>query len=125
MYTRPVIASICGPQPTDPADKRITGTLVIVEAMLAADTPNGRAYRRYDVDGYGNGWTAPAGRSASSASAALAGQASLQLVRRYPDGGWEPATRTMSPLGTPGPATLRLSGAHLSRLAAAGRQQDR
>src|SRR5689334_13852885 len=37
----------------DPADKRITDTLAIVEAMLAADTPNGRAYRRYDVDGYG------------------------------------------------------------------------
>ena len=37
----------------DPADKRITDTLAIVEAMLAADTPAGRAYHRYDVDGYG------------------------------------------------------------------------
>jgi glucoamylase len=37
----------------DPADKRITDTLTIVEAMLAADTPGGRAYHRYDIDGYG------------------------------------------------------------------------
>src|SRR5581483_5370617 len=37
----------------DPADKRITDTLTVVEAMLAADTPCGRAYHRYDVDGYG------------------------------------------------------------------------
>jgi glucoamylase len=50
----------------------------------------------------------------------LAGQASLQFVRRYPDGSWEPATRHDVTLGAPGPATLRLSGAHLSRLAAAG-----
>ena len=45
----------------DPADKRITDTLAIVEAMLGADTPNGRAYHRYDIDGYGewldgSGW---------------------------------------------------------------------
>jgi glucoamylase len=45
----------------DPADKRVTDTLAIAEAMLGADTPNGRAYRRYDVDGYGewldgSGW---------------------------------------------------------------------
>jgi len=268
----------------DPADKRITDTLAIVEAMLAADTPNGRAYRRYDVDGYGEwldgtGWPVrkfgigrpwpllagerghldlmsggdasvqlramlamrgrggllpeqvwdsgqlpwqdlrpgqptgsamplawahselvklavamasgrpverlalvtdryhatvpaspswfwrdaspvvalPAGRSLVVAGpgpftlhygfndwnpvtiserdaqplglglfgvtltpADLAGQASLQFVRRYPDGGWEPATRHDVTLGAPGPATLRLSGAHLSRLAAAG-----
>ena len=37
----------------DPADKRVTDTLAIVEAMLGADTPSGRAYHRYDVDGYG------------------------------------------------------------------------
>ena len=37
----------------DPADKRITDTLAIVEAMLGADTPSGRAYHRYDIDGYG------------------------------------------------------------------------
>jgi glucoamylase len=37
----------------DAADKRITDTLAIVEAMLAADTPSGRAYHRYDIDGYG------------------------------------------------------------------------
>jgi glucoamylase len=268
----------------DPADKRITDTLAIVEAMLAADTPNGRAYRRYDVDGYGEwldgtGWPVrkfgigrpwpllagerghldlmaggdasvqlramlamrgrggllpeqvwdsgqlpwqdlrpgqptgsamplawahselvklavavasgqpverlalvadryhatvpaspswfwrdaspvaalPAGRSLVVAGpgpftlhygfndwnpvtiserdaqplglglfgvtltpADLAGQASLQFVRRYPDGSWEPATRHDVTLGAPGPATLRLSGAHLSRLAAAG-----
>ena len=45
----------------DPADKRVTDTLAIAEAMLGADTPSGRAYRRYDVDGYGewldgSGW---------------------------------------------------------------------
>jgi glucoamylase len=45
----------------DPADQRIAGTLAIAEAMLGADTPSGRAYRRYDLDGYGewldgNGW---------------------------------------------------------------------
>ena len=45
----------------DPADKRVTDTLAIVEAMLGADTPSGRAYHRYDVDGYGewldgSGW---------------------------------------------------------------------
>ena len=45
----------------DPADKRITDTLAIVEAMLGTDTPTGRAYHRYDVDGYGewldgSGW---------------------------------------------------------------------
>ena len=45
----------------DPADKRIADTLAITEAMLGADTPNGRAYHRYDVDGYGewldgSGW---------------------------------------------------------------------
>jgi len=273
----------------DPADKRITDTLAIVEAMLAADTPSGRAYHRYDVDGYGEwldgtGWPVrkfgigrpwpllagerghldlmsggdasvqlramlamrgrggllpeqvwdsgqlpwqdlrpgqptgsamplawahseliklavavaagkpvelldlvssryhaavpasqawfwrdaapvialPAGRSLVVADprsftlhygfndwnpvtiserdaqplglglfgvtltpADLAGQASLQFVRRYPDGGWEPATRHDVTLGTPGPATLRLSETHVSRLAAAGRQQDR
>ena len=38
----------------DPADKRVTDTLAIVEAMLGADTPSGRAYHRYDVDGYGD-----------------------------------------------------------------------
>ncbi|HEX5297994.1 MAG TPA: glycoside hydrolase family 15 protein [Streptosporangiaceae bacterium] len=267
----------------DPADKRITDTLAIVEAMLAADTPNGRAYHRYDVDGYGEwldgtGWPVrkfgigrpwpllagerghldlmsggdasvqlramlamrgrggllpeqvwdsgqlpwqdlrpgqptgsamplawahselvklavavasgrpverlalvadryhatvpaspswfwrdaspvvalPAGRSLVVAGpgpftlhygfndwnpvtiserdaqplglglfgvtltpADLAGQASLQFVRRYPDGRWESASRHDVTLGAPGPATLRLSGAHLSRLAAA------
>ena len=50
----------------------------------------------------------------------LAGQASLQFVRRYPDGSWEPATRHDVALGAAGPATLRLSGTHLGRLAAAG-----
>ena len=45
----------------DPADKRVTDTLAIAEAMLGADTPSGRAYHRYDVDGYGewldgSGW---------------------------------------------------------------------
>jgi hypothetical protein len=50
----------------------------------------------------------------------LGAQASLQFVRRYPDGSWEPATRHDVTLGVPGPATLRLSDAHLGRLAAAG-----
>jgi glucoamylase len=266
----------------DPADKRITDTLTIVEAMLAADTPSGRAYHRYDIDGYGEwldgtGWPVrkfgigrpwpllagerghldllsggdasvqlramlamrgrggllpeqvwdagqlpwqnlrpgqptrsamplawahselvklavavatgkpvellalvadryhaavpaspswfwrdaspvlalPAGRSLVVAEARqftlhygfndwnpvtiserdaqpiglglfgvtltpadLAGQASLQFVRRYPNGTWEPSTRHDVTLGTPGPAAVRLSGAHLGRLAA-------
>jgi len=269
----------------DPADKRITDTLAVVEAMLAADTPSGRAYHRYDIDGYGEwldgtGWPVrkfgigrpwpllagerghldlmsggdasvqlramlamrgrggllpeqvwdsgqlpwqdlrpgqptgsamplawahselvklavavatgkpvellalvadryhaavpasqswfwrdatpvlalPAGRSLVVAGsgpftlhygfddwnpvtisernaqplglglfgvtltpADLAGHASLQFVRRYPDGSWEPATRHDVTLGAPGPATLRLSEAHRGRLAAAGR----
>jgi hypothetical protein len=50
----------------------------------------------------------------------LAGQASLQFVRRYPDDRWEGATRHDVALGAPGPATLRLSGDHLGRLAAGG-----
>jgi glucoamylase len=50
----------------------------------------------------------------------LAGRASLQFVRRYRDSGWEAATRHDVTLGTSGPATLRLSGAHLGRLRAAG-----
>jgi glucoamylase len=51
----------------------------------------------------------------------LAGQASLQFVRRYQDTGWEASSRHDVTLGSPGPATLRLSGAHLGRLTAAGR----
>jgi glucoamylase len=268
----------------DPADQRITDTLAIVEAMLGADTPSGRAYHRYDIDGYGewldgSGWPVrkfgigrpwpllagerghldllaggdasvqlramlamrgrggllpeqvwdagplpwqnlrpgqptgsamplawahseliklavavaagrpaemlalvtdryhaavpasprwfwrdaspvlalPAGRSLVVAGsgpftlhygfndwnpvtiserdaeplglglfgvtltpADLAGQASLQFVRRYPDGSWERATRHDVTLGTPGPATLRLSATHRSRLRASG-----
>ena len=50
----------------------------------------------------------------------LAGRASLQFVRRYPDGSWEPATRHDVRLGVPGPATLRLSAGHAARLTAAG-----
>jgi glucoamylase len=50
----------------------------------------------------------------------LAGRASLQFVRRYPDGRWEAATRHDVTLGAAGPATLRLSVTHLGRLAAAG-----
>jgi glucoamylase len=50
----------------------------------------------------------------------LAGRASLQFVRRYPDGSWEPATRHDVALGVPGPATLRLSAGHAARLTAAG-----
>jgi glucoamylase len=50
----------------------------------------------------------------------LAGHSSLQFVRRYPDGGWEPSTRHDVTLGAPGPATLPLSANHLARLAAAG-----
>jgi glucoamylase len=50
----------------------------------------------------------------------LAGRASLQFVRRYRDGRWEGATRHDVELGAPGPATLRLSGAHRGRLGAAG-----
>jgi glucoamylase len=45
----------------DPADKRITDTLQVVDEMIAASTPSGRTYHRYDVDGYGewldgSGW---------------------------------------------------------------------
>ncbi len=268
----------------DPADKRITDTMTIVEAMLGADTPNGRGYHRYDIDGYGewldgSGWPVrqfgigrpwpllagerghfdvlsggdastqlqamlamrgrggllseqvwdagplpwqnlrpgqptgsamplawahseliklavaaaakkpvelltlvtdryhgavpasqtwfwrdstpvgalPAGRTLVVAGpgpftlhygfnnwdtatiaerdaqplglglsgvtltpADLGGQASLQFVRRYPDGSWEPATRHDVTLGVPAPASVRLSAAHLGRLAAAG-----
>src|SRR5262249_48477740 len=53
-------------------------------------------------------------------AADLAGHSSLQFVRRYPDGGWEPSTRHDVTLGAPGPATPRLSPAHPARLAAAG-----
>jgi glucoamylase len=268
----------------DPADRRITDTLAIAEVMLGADTPSGRAYRRYDLDGYGewldgSGWTArktgigrpwpllagerghldvlsggdaraqlramlamrgrggllpeqiwdagpliwqdlwpgrptgsamplawahseliklavaivtnkpvelltlvadryhatvpaaqswfwrdatpvralPAGRTLVVADAGpftlhygfddwdpatiterdaqglglglsgvtltpadLAGHSSLQFVRRYQDGRWEPSTRHDVTLGAPGPATLRLSPAHQARLAAGG-----
>ena len=266
----------------DPADKRVTDTLAIVEAMLGVDTPSGRAYHRYDVDGYGewldgSGWpvrkfgigqpwpllagergtwtswraetrrpswrrcspcaagaaccpsrcgtrTRSPGRTCGRASPrrmplawahseliklpwrprrkpassspwsatgtacrarladlVLAGlgprpgpargadpgggrpepvhsalrvqrlgpghdhregrprprarpvrghprpgrsrRASLQFVRRYQDGGWEPATRHDVALGVPGPGTLRLSAAHLARLTAGGGPQ--
>jgi glucoamylase len=45
----------------DPPDSRITDTVAVVEAMLSRRTPNGTAYYRYDVDGYGewidgSGW---------------------------------------------------------------------
>lgn len=45
----------------DPRDKRITDTLTVVEAMIGTDTPSGRTYHRYDIDGYGewldgSGW---------------------------------------------------------------------
>jgi glucoamylase len=45
----------------DPLDKKITDTLEIVESMLSRDTPSGRAYCRYNLDGYGewldgSGW---------------------------------------------------------------------
>jgi glucoamylase len=50
----------------------------------------------------------------------LAGHSSLQFVRRYPDGSWEPSTRHDVTLGAPGPTTVRLSADHLGRLAAAG-----
>ena len=54
----------------------------------------------------------------------LAGRASLQFVRRYRNSGWEAAARHDVTLGTSGPATLRLSGAHLGRLRAAGNGAD-
>jgi glucoamylase len=43
------------------SDPRITDTLKIVEAMIGVDTPSGRTYHRYDLDGYGewldgSGW---------------------------------------------------------------------
>lgn len=40
----------------DPSDARITDTLKIIEAMISRDTPRGRAYYRYNFDGYGE-WT--------------------------------------------------------------------
>ena len=54
------------------------------------------------------------------APADLGGHASLQFVRRYPDGTWEPASRNDVTLGAPAPAAVRLSEAHLGRLTAAG-----
>jgi glucoamylase len=36
-----------------PDDLRILDTLKIAEVMLGSDTPSGRAYHRYDTDGYG------------------------------------------------------------------------
>src|SRR4029077_16223345 len=50
----------------------------------------------------------------------LAGHSSLQFVRRYRDGRWEPSTRHDVTLGAPGAATVRLSAGHLARLAASG-----
>ena len=45
----------------DPADKRITDTLVVVDRMIRRDTPSGSTYYRYNTDGYGewldgSGW---------------------------------------------------------------------
>lgn len=45
----------------DPSDRRITDTLRIVEAMIGRETPSGRTYYRYNMDGYGewldgSGW---------------------------------------------------------------------
>lgn len=40
----------------DPQDKRIRDSVRVAEEMLARDTPNGRAYYRYNLDGYGE-WT--------------------------------------------------------------------
>jgi glucoamylase len=45
----------------DPRDKRIVDTLKIADSMLSKDTPSGRAYNRYNLDGYGewldgSGW---------------------------------------------------------------------
>ncbi len=45
----------------DPHDKRVTDTVTVVDAMLACDTPAGRTFYRYDLDGYGewidgSGW---------------------------------------------------------------------
>jgi glucoamylase len=39
-----------------PLDRRIVDTITVIEQMLARDTPNGRAYYRYNLDGYGE-WT--------------------------------------------------------------------
>ena len=54
------------------------------------------------------------------APADLAGHVSLQFVRRYPDGSWEPATRNDVALAAPAPAAVHLSPAHLGAIAAAG-----
>ena len=45
----------------DPADKRITDSVVVADHMLARQTASGVAYSRYDLDGYGewldgSGW---------------------------------------------------------------------
>jgi glucoamylase len=53
-------------------------------------------------------------------TAELAGNTSLQFVRRYPDGTWETSSRHDVALGAPAPASLRLSTAHLGRISAAG-----
>jgi glucoamylase len=45
----------------DPLDTKMTDTLKIVEALIGRDTPGGRTYNRYNLDGYGewldgSGW---------------------------------------------------------------------
>jgi hypothetical protein len=45
---------------------------------------------------------------------------SLQFVRRYPDGSWEPATRNDVALAASALAAVHLSPAHLGAIAAAG-----
>ncbi len=40
----------------DPSDERITDTLKVVEEMISRQTASGRAYYRYNFDGYGE-WT--------------------------------------------------------------------
>ena len=46
----------------------------------------------------------------------LAGHVSLQFVRRYPDGSWEPATRNDVALAAPALAAVHLSPAHLGAI---------
>ena len=82
----------------DPADKRVTDTLAIVEAMLGADTPAGAPTTATTSTATGNGWTAAARPSASSASAGHG--------RCSPANG---ATSTSCPAGTRAPSCRRCS----------------
>lgn len=55
----------------------------------------------------------------------LAGHLSLQFVRRYPDGSWEPATRNDVALAAAPAAAVHLSPAHIGAITATGQRRTR